>query len=93
MHSELFRVGSSFMSVNEYRHHALECFRIAEVTADSRCRITLLNMAQSWLLLAQQAEKNLSTNLVYETPPRFEARSPAVAQQQQQQVQPKKKEE
>jgi hypothetical protein len=85
------------MSVDEYRRHALDCFRIAEVTADSRYRITLLNMAQSWLLLAQQAEKNLSTNLVYETPPRSEASNPAVAQQQQQQqqqqAQPKKKEE
>jgi hypothetical protein len=49
-------------------------------------------MAQSWLLLAQQAEKNRTTDLVYETP--LPASRPAVVQQQQQQqqAQPKKEE-
>jgi hypothetical protein len=47
-------------------------------------------MAQSWLLLAQQAEKNRATDLVYETLPP-EASGPAVVQQQQQ-AQPKKEE-
>jgi hypothetical protein len=49
-------------------------------------------MAESWLRLAQQAEKNLTTDLVYETPPLpSEAGGSAVAQQQQQ-IQPKKEE-
>jgi hypothetical protein len=42
-------------------------------------------MAESWLRLADQAEKNLTTDLVYETPPRERP----VLQEQHQQVQPK----
>jgi hypothetical protein len=89
------RLGSSgwqgsAVSADQYRLYALECFRIAEGTADSRHRISLLNMAQSWLLLAQQAEKNRTTDLVNETP--LPASRPAVVQQQQQQAQPKKEE-
>jgi hypothetical protein len=80
------------MSIDEYRRHAAECLRIAEDVIDSRYRISLVNMAESWLRLAQQAEKNLTTDLIYETPPLLsEAASPAVAQQQQQ-IQPKKEE-
>jgi len=44
-------------------------------------------MAQTWLELAHLAEKNLTTDLVYETPP---PRERPVMQQQQQQVRPKK---
>ena len=46
------------MSIDEYRRHAAECLRIAEEVIDSRYRISLVNMAESWLRLAQQAEKN-----------------------------------
>jgi hypothetical protein len=49
----------------------------------------LIDMAQSWLLLAQQSEKNLATDLVYETPPPPSEAGRPVAQQQQQ-IQPKK---
>jgi hypothetical protein len=77
------------MSQEQYRLHALECFRIAEGTTSSRHKISLLDMAQSWLLLAGQAEKNLSTDLVYETPPRSSESGTGVPQQQQQ-IQPKK---
>ena len=51
-------------------------------------RALLIQMAQTWLHLAHQAEKNLTTDLVYETPPPRGERP--VLQQQQQQVQPKK---
>ncbi len=79
------------MSPDEYHRHAARCFRIAETTTDPRHKLLLIDMAQSWLLLASQAEKNLTTDLVYETPPPREATRPAVAQQQQQ-IQPKKAE-
>ena len=47
--------------------HAAECLRIAEGTANAQHRAALTDMAQSWLLLARQAEKNLFTEIVYET--------------------------
>jgi hypothetical protein len=50
---------------------------LAEEPSNSRQRLTLIGMAQSWLLLAEQAEKNSHANLVYETPPR---RDPPAAQ-------------
>lgn len=68
------------MSPEVYRCHAAECLRIAEGVGDAHYRAALIAMAQSWLLFAEQAEKNNETVLVYETPmPR-----PHLAQQQQQ---------
>jgi hypothetical protein len=62
--------------------------RIAATVADRQQRTLLIDMAQAWLRLADQATKNLSTDLVYETPPaRTTHAAPTV--QQQQQVQPK----
>ena len=72
------------MPIDKYRRHAVDCLRIAEGVPDLQNRMQLIDMAQSWLLLAQQAEKNLSTDLVYETPPPPDEGRPAVAQQQQQ---------
>ena len=56
------------MSPGDHRRHAAECLRIAESVSDPRNRVELLTMAQNWLHLADQAEKNLNTVLVYETP-------------------------
>jgi hypothetical protein len=42
-------------------------------------------MAEAWLRLVHQAEKNLATDLLYETPP---ARERPVLQEQHQQAQP-----
>jgi hypothetical protein len=55
----------------------------------------LIDMAQSWLLLAQQAETSAATDPVHEKPPPlpYEVDRPGVVAQQQQQIQPKKKEE
>ena len=78
------------MSTDEYRQRARQCFQIAETTTDSRHKLWLIDMAQYWLALANQAEKNLTTNLVYETPPPRDASSPVA--QQQEQIQPKKDE-
>jgi hypothetical protein len=78
-----------FVSAEKYRLYALDCFRIARNTADPGNRVWLIEMARSWLLLARQADKNVTADLVYETPPSHsEAGGPPVAQQQQ--IQPKK---
>jgi hypothetical protein len=48
-----------------YRLHAAHCMEIAARTADTESKITLLNMARAWLLLAEKAEKSSKTT--YET--------------------------
>jgi hypothetical protein len=57
---------------------------IADETISARSRVLLIHMAESWMRLSQQAEKNLTT--VYETPHRVLA---PVLQERPQQVQPK----
>jgi hypothetical protein len=58
--SESFNTGGKFMAADEYRRNAIECFRIAEETMTARSRVLLIHMAESWMRLAQQAEKNLT---------------------------------
>ena len=48
-----------------YRLHAAHCMEMAARTADTENKITLLNMARAWLLLAEKAEKFSKTT--YET--------------------------
>jgi hypothetical protein len=79
------------MSVDKYRRHAVECLRIAEGIPESLNRMVLIDMAQSWLLLAQQAEKNDAPNADFATGSIGGTSRTAVAQQQQQ-IQPKKDE-
>ena len=55
--------------------------------------MALIDMAQSWLLLAQHAEKNLTADLVYETRRRPSEANGTATVQQQQQIQPKRNEE
>ena len=54
---------------DRYRQHALDCLRLANEMNDPFGKAVLLDMAQSWVRLADQAQKNLRTDLVYETPP------------------------
>jgi hypothetical protein len=56
------------MRPDEYRRYAQECLRAAAALADTRERLLLVEMARAWLGLAQQSEKNLASDLVYETP-------------------------
>ena len=60
----------------EYRLRAQHCLDIATDMADLPNRMILLDMAQAWLLLADQAERNRTTDLVYETPPARSAPRP-----------------
>ena len=52
------------MSAEEYRRHAAQCLRIAERITDAQGKASLVAMAQAWLFLARQAEKNVTSNLV-----------------------------
>ena len=52
-----------------YRDHATDCLALAGDASDVRHRLALLDIARVWLDLADQAEKNAATDLVYETPP------------------------
>jgi hypothetical protein len=64
-----------------YRLHAAKCVDVARRLTDCESRLALLDMARSWRVLADQAEKNSETpTLVYETPEPQQH----VAQQQQQ---------
>ena len=52
-----------------YQRHAAECLRLAEHAIDAVRRAELIEMAQGWLHLAEQAEKNSKLDVVYEPPP------------------------
>ena len=52
------------MASDEYRRNAIECLRIADETITARSRVLLIHMAESWMRLAQQAEKNLTNEHV-----------------------------
>jgi hypothetical protein len=56
------------MSPADYRSYAAKLLTIADGVNNHQSRAALLAMAQSWQHLAAQAEKNLQTVLVYETP-------------------------
>jgi DNA primase len=67
----------------EYRRLAQECFDLAREISRERDRAVVLDMAQSWLRLAEQQE-----TLEEITPPPA-VEQPQAAVQQQQQTQPK----
>ena len=46
------------MSANLYRAYAQECLHFAAGMETPTCRAVLLEMANTWLRLAKQAEKN-----------------------------------
>jgi hypothetical protein len=76
---------------DEYRRLAANCVSMAERVTDHQFKASLVDMAGAWLRLAEQAEKNSRTDLVYETPPRPSAQVVQQQQQQQQQQQPEPK--
>ena len=71
----------------EYRAQAFMCLALAHDTAEPTARATLMEMARAWHALAEQADRNNLTDLVYE-PPRTSA-DPQPVIQQQQQIQPR----
>jgi len=41
-----------------YREYAADCIRIAQQISDARTKLSLLDMAQVWVMLAEHTEKN-----------------------------------
>jgi hypothetical protein len=57
----------------DYRLHAAQCLKLAAESTGQSSRVALLDMARAWMRLAEQAEKNSTLDLVYETPSRSSA--------------------
>ena len=51
-----------------YRLYALDCLGLANKTNDFSTKTLLVDMAQAWVKLAEQAAKNADAGAVYETP-------------------------
>jgi hypothetical protein len=77
------------MAKQDYRDNAVACLRLAHEATNPSARTALFRMAESWLRLHEQAEKNAQLDLTYETPPPRQS----VPQQRQQQQQRSKSEE
>jgi hypothetical protein len=56
--------------VRDYHRHAAECVLLAEQVRDLETKAKLLAMAQAWSRLADLAERNVHTDIVYEYAPR-----------------------
>lgn len=69
------------MRAREYRLRAQHCLDIA-MDLDGVRKAVLLDMAQAWMRLAEQAKRNERADVVYETPPKDRPVVPAPAQPQ-----------
>jgi hypothetical protein len=45
-------------NVGRYRKQAANCLKTAQTTADPNARLALIDMAQVWIMLAEEAERN-----------------------------------
>jgi hypothetical protein len=45
-------------AVERYREYAAECLRVAQATSDSNARARLIEMAEAWRKLAEDASRN-----------------------------------
>jgi hypothetical protein len=57
------------MPKDDYRMRAGECLRLAGALSDPTQKALLVEMAQAWLRLFDQAEKSRHTDVFYQTPP------------------------
>jgi len=57
----------------KYRQTAFECYEAAKILSDPREKEKLIAMAQSWISLADLAERNSHLDRIDETPPRRES--------------------
>lgn len=53
-----------------YREYAGNCVALAQGMESAKEKLVFLDMAQAWMALAEQAERNEALLLVYETPAR-----------------------
>jgi hypothetical protein len=75
----------------QYRVKASEMAALARAETHPFQKAEYERLSLSYLRLADQAERNSQTDVVYETPPPVQ--QPQAQQQQQQQMQPDKKDE
>jgi len=54
--------------VQEYRDYAELCQYLAECTAEEHAKARFLNLANSWLKLAQRVEENRAADFTFERP-------------------------
>jgi hypothetical protein len=78
---------------DEYRAKAAQLRARAQQELSAVSQASLKNLALSYLRLAEQAEKNATTDLVYETPQRLQPAQQSQQLQQQQQQQRSEKED
>ena len=45
-------------NMGRYRKYAANCLKFAQSSADPNAKLALLNMAQIWIMLAEEAERN-----------------------------------
>ena len=48
---------------DHYRQYALDCMRLANATRQPGAKAVLIDMAQSWLRLSEQAQRNRRLDL------------------------------
>lgn len=51
-----------------YRDYAGKCVLLAQSQEHAREKLALIDMAQAWIALAEQTEKDESLSVVHETP-------------------------
>jgi hypothetical protein len=76
----------------DYLRNAATCLRMVEQATDPAAKTALLDMARAWHDLARQRQRNLKTDIVYETPAAVPPEHQQPVAQQQQQIQPDKDE-
>jgi len=52
-----------------YRQYAQECLRLANETHEPNKKAVLIDMAQAWIRLVEQAQRNRQLDRVHPTPP------------------------
>jgi hypothetical protein len=61
-----------------YRDYAGKCLLVAQKQENANEKLALIDMAQAWIALAEQAERNETLFLVYETPTKDAPAEPEV---------------
>ena len=63
--------GTPFMTPrHQYLLRAAEFSAMAQAETDRADKVEFENLARAYLRLAEQAERNSQTNIIYETPPK-----------------------
>jgi hypothetical protein len=52
------RGNTPMSTAEEYRHFAWDCLKLAEATSNPKTTASMVNLAQYWVRLAQEAERN-----------------------------------